>query len=86
MLTLFFFAFSQFRLKMASLEPRDLQVQYSTDINRTFVCQFQIFKMKYSWLSVITDTGGRRGRKCVWEYHLAYYLSHRESEKKFSKK
>lgn len=62
----FFFAFSQFGLKMTSLQPRDLQVQYSTDINRTFVYQFQIFKMKYSWLSVITDTGGRRGRKlCV---------------------
>ena len=62
----FFFAFSQFKMKMASLEPHDLQVQYSTDIDKTFMCQFQIFKMKYSWLSVLTDTGGRRGRKlCV---------------------
>ena len=47
---------------MASLEPHDLQVQCSADIDRTFMCQFQIFKMKYSWLRVIADTGGRRGR------------------------
>lgn len=39
---------------------------------RSFVCQLQIFKMKFSWLNVITDTG---------VYHLAYYLNYRQFEK-----
>lgn len=65
-----FSAISQFRLKMASLKLHDSQVQYSTGIEGSVVYQFQLFKMRSSRVSTLTDTGS-----CVYHGVLFGLLS-----------